>query len=163
VASFRGSFRHSIDEKCRLALPKPFRRIVGVKQRQGPGPVLVLTKGFNRCVAAYTEEDWPRYENRLREEAFTDQRSRDFVLELAEMTFDAPVDTVGRILIPSQHMQMAGFEKSMEIMILGVFDHFELWNPERYAEHLAKSEGTFEERAQNFFRGKAENGRSRLG
>ena len=154
LASFRGSYRHSLDDKGRLALPKPFRKVTGVKKKEGPEPNLVLTKGFNNCVSMYTEKDWPRYEQKLREELFTDQGSRDFVLELAEQTMDVPIDTVGRILIPALHMEMGGFRRSQEILILGVFDHIELWDPQRYREHIAKSEGTFEERAKNFFRSK---------
>jgi MraZ protein len=152
LPSFRGAFHHSIDRKGRLALPKPFRRITGVKQREGSEPVLVITKGFNECVSLFTEEEWPRYEARLREELFTEQSSRDFVLELAEVTQDVPIDTVGRILLPTTHMKMGGLEKLGDVLVLGMFDHIELWNPQRYRDHLSKTEGSFEERAKSFFR-----------
>jgi MraZ protein len=151
MASFRGSFRHSIDPKGRLALPKPFRRITGVKG-EGQEPALVLTKGFNDCVAAYTEDDWPTYEGRLREATFVDQGSRDFMLELAEQTRDVLIDKVGRIVVPQMHMDIGGFGKNEEILVLGMFDHIELWKISRYQEHIAKSKGTFEERARDFFR-----------
>ena len=153
LASFRGSFRHQIDAKGRLALPKPFRRITGVK-RDGHEPVLVLTKGFNECVAAYSEEDWPAYEGQFREATFVEQGARDFMLELADQTRDVPIDTVGRILIPPVHMEIGGFSKNEEILVLGMFDHIELWNIARYEQHIAQSKGTFEERARDFFRRK---------
>jgi len=153
LASFRGSFRHQIDAKGRLALPKPFRRITGVKG-DGHEPQLVLTKGFNACVSAYAEEDWPAYEGRFRDAAFVDQGARDFLLELADQTRDVPIDTVGRILIPPVHFEIGGFDKNEEILVLGMFDHIELWSIPRYEEHLAKSQGTFEERAKEFFRRK---------
>jgi MraZ protein len=152
LASFRGSFRHQIDAKGRLALPKPFRRITGVKE-DGQEPVLVLTKGFNACVAAYTAEDWPVYERRLRDATFVDQGSRDFMLELAADTSDVPIDTVGRILIPQIHMEIGGFGRNEEILVLGMFDHIELWNVSRYEQHIERSSGTFEDRARGFFLG----------
>jgi MraZ protein len=151
VASFRGSFLHTIDEKGRLALPKPFRRIIGVKQKDGPQPVLVFTKGFNGSVALYSEDEWPAFEKVLRDLPFTDQGSRDFALELAEMTIDVPVDTVGRVLIPAKHMDLGGFEKNGDVLVLGMFDHIELWNPERFEERKRQSAGSFEERAARFF------------
>jgi len=152
LASFRGSFRHSIDEKGRLALPKPFRRAIGVKQKDGPEPNLVFTYGFNGCVAVYTEDEWPAYERRLRDKPYEDQETRDFALELARWTMDVPVDTVGRVLIPQLHLELGGLEKGAEVLVLGLFDHIELWNPRRYGERLAAPQGTFEERAKEFFR-----------
>lgn len=152
MASFRGSFRHSIDGKGRLALPKVFRRLIGVKQKDGPEPILILTKGFNGCVSAYTEDEWPAYERRLRDKPFEDQATRDFALELARWTMDVPVDTVGRVLIPQVHMDLGRFGKNDEILVLGMFDHIELWNPAEYDKQLATPDGTFEERAKNFFR-----------
>jgi MraZ protein len=150
VVSFRGSFRHSIDGKGRLALPKPFRRITGVKG-DGREPFVVLTKGFNGCVSAYTPDEWARFEERMLSDPYTDQAARDFMLEIADYTMDAWVDTVGRILIPSIHMELGGFEKNREIRVLGLYDHFELWNVERFDRIRAKAEDTFEERAKRVF------------
>lgn len=152
MASFRGSFRHSIDGKGRLALPKNFRRHIGVKEKGGSEPLLVFTKGFNNCVAVYTEEEWPVYERRLRDRPFEDQDIRDFALELARWTTDVPVDTVGRVLIPQLHMDLGGFSRNEEVLVLGMFDHIEIWNPARYEARLTEPAGTFEERAKTFFR-----------
>jgi MraZ protein len=150
VASFRGSFTHQIDGKSRLALPKPFRRITGVK-RDGQEPFLVLAKGFNGCLAAYTEAEWEKFESRLRTEPFTDQEDRDFVLELASTTADVPIDTVGRILIPAPQLEIGGLEKNSEVRIVGLFDHFEIWSSAGLEKRKSQAKGTFEERAKGFF------------
>ena len=150
MASFRGSFTHQIDSKSRLALPKPFRRITGVK-RDGEEPVLVLVKGFNGCLSAYTEADWEKFETRLRTDPFTDQENRDFILELADTTADVPIDTVGRILIPSRHLEIAGLERNSEVRIVGLFDHFEIWSSAGLEKQQGLAKGTFEERAKGFF------------
>ncbi len=150
VASFRGSFTHLVDGKSRLALPKPYRRITGVK-RDGHEPYLVLTKGFNGCISVYTEAEWERFEDQVRSDPFIDQAARDFVLELADSTADVPVDTVGRILIPAGHMELGGFETKTEVRIVGLYDHFEIWNLERFGQHRGQAKGSFEERAKGFF------------
>jgi DNA-binding transcriptional regulator/RsmH inhibitor MraZ len=58
---------------------------------------------------------------------------------------------VGRVLIPQIHMDLGGFERNGEVMVLGMFDHIEIWNPARYAARLGEPAGTFEERAKSFF------------
>jgi MraZ protein len=140
-----------VDGKGRLALPKTFRRIVGVKKSGGPEPILVFTQGLNGCIGVYTEDEWPTYERRLRDKPFGDQDTRDFALELARVTMDVPVDTVGRVLIPQIHMDLGGLEKNGEVLVLGMFDHIELWNPGRYEKRLSRPQGTFDDRARGFY------------
>ena len=36
----------------------------------------------------------------------------------------------------------------------GVFDHIELWNPERLKDHFSESDKNFEDRAKIFFANK---------
>jgi len=151
LASFLGSHRHTLDSKGRLALPSSFRRITGVKQKDGPQPQLILMRGFNRCVWAFLEESWRRIEDRLRDRQFKDQDSRDFLLELTRDVEVVPVDAAGRILIPQSHLTLAGLERGKEVLTLGMLDHIELWDPASYDEHMAKKGGSFEENSRELF------------
>jgi len=153
VASFRGSFRHNLDAKGRLALSRSFRKVTGVKT-DGVAPELVLTKGLNECIWGFTADEWPVYEQRLREKQFQGQESRDFVLEMMLHVEDVAVDAAGRILIPPAHLELGGLEKGKEVLVLGMIDHIELWNPGTYEEHIAKArrESSYEEKAKELFR-----------
>lgn len=42
------------------------------------------------------------------------------------------LDTAGRLLIPERMAQAAGLEG--EVVMVGLLDYFELWNPDRYAK-----------------------------
>jgi MraZ protein len=150
--SFFGSFQHSIDGKSRLALPKPFREIVGVKE-EGRAPFVMLAKGFNACLFAFPEDEWPRFEKTLREQPLNDPAALSFVREMAATIHKAPVDRVGRVVIPPTHLAQGGFDKGDEVLVLGMLRHFEIWNPARYEEYIRSSQGTYEERAQKLFFG----------
>jgi MraZ protein len=152
LASFRGSFRHTLDSKGRLALATPFRRITGVKQKDGSPPLLVLTKGFNGCVWAFLEEGWSRIEDKLRDRQFEDQESRDFMLEMAHHLQEVQIDAAGRILIPHAHLALASLEKGKDVLALGMLDHFELWNPENYDAHMRGKKSSYEENSRELFR-----------
>ncbi|MCA9752615.1 MAG: division/cell wall cluster transcriptional repressor MraZ [bacterium] len=152
MASFRGSFRHNLDVKGRLALSKAFRQVTGVKT-ETEKPYLVLTKGLNECVWGFTADEWPIYEQQLREKQFQGQEARDFVLEMMLHVEDVPVDGAGRILVPPAHLALAGLEKGKEVLVLGMIDHVELWNPETYESHVKKSRAasSYEEKAKELF------------
>lgn len=154
MASFRGSFSRSIDQKGRLALSKQFRRVTGTKQGGGEQPYLVLTRGLNDCVWGFTEDEWPKLEERLRTHQLQDQKSRNFVLEMMRHVEDVGIDAQGRILIPQSHLDIAGLEKGKEVLVLGMLDHLELWNPDRYEEHIegSRKDSSYEEKSTELFR-----------
>lgn len=154
MASFRGSFSRQVDSKSRLALSRQFKRVTGVRVKDGPKPFLVLTKGLNDCVWGYTEDEWPKLEQRLRDNQFQDQESRDFVLEMMRHVEDAGIDSLGRVLIPQSHLDIAGVEKGDEVLVLGMLDHLEIWNPQRYEDHIKRSreKASYEEKSKDLFR-----------
>lgn len=154
MASFRGSFRHNLDAKGRLALSKSFRKVTGVKT-DGVAPELVLTKGLNDCIWGFTADEWPTYEQKLREKQFQGQESRDFVLEMMLHVEDVSIDAVGRILLPPAHLELAQLEKGEEVLVLGMIDHIEIWKPEAYEQHIAaaRRESSYEEKAKELFSG----------
>ena len=152
MASFRGKFQHTIDQKGRVQLASALRRVTGVKQKDGPQPFLILTKGLNGCVWAFPEDEWDRLEATLRAKQFQDQDSRDFVLEMMANVLDVPIDGAGRILIPQPHLELAGLAPKGEVMVLGMFDHLELWSLERYSKHLERKPSSYEDNSRELLR-----------
>lgn len=128
--------------------------MTGVKEKGGDQPFLVLTKGLNDCVWGFTEDEWPKLEARLRAHQLQDQESRNFVLEMMRHVEDVGIDSLGRILLPQSHLEIADLAKGKDVLVLGMLDHLELWNPERYEEHISKSQKTssYEEKSKELFR-----------
>ena len=134
-----GEFEHTIDDKNRLTLPAKFRHAF----ENGA----VLTQGLDRCLNAYTREEWERLvETRL---AALDPFSREGRLMLR--FFFAPAsesepDRQGRIMIPPSLARRAGLQR--EVVVAGVGDHLEVWDRSTWREHQKEVEGSAEHVAE---------------
>ncbi len=136
---FRGRFRHALDEKGRLSIPRRFRDFL--KERYGAGGLIVTR--LPECLVAYPWEEWRRLEERLMRLPQDLPEVRlylRFFLGSAEECF---LDRQGRILLPAHLREAAGLRK--EAVILGLLDRFEIWDPERLDSQLASAEANFDE------------------
>lgn len=59
---------------------------------------------------------------------------------------ECELDSQNRILIPSQLIEFGKLKR--EIMIIGLIDKMEIWNPETKSEYDNKQDLTFEEVAE---------------
>ena len=69
-AMFMGEYNHSIDAKGRMIVPAKFREQLGNE--------FVVTKGLDGCLFVYSNEEWHRIEENLRDKPLT---SRDSFLQ----------------------------------------------------------------------------------
>jgi MraZ protein len=133
-----GEFEHTIDEKNRLTLPSKFR--------ESFADGLVVTRGMDGCLYAYTRPDFDRLVDDLRG---LDQLSREgrvmnrfFFSGAAE----AELDKQGRINLPAALIESAGLDR--EVVVAGVYDHVEIWDRPTWREHLKEVEGSAEHVAE---------------
>ncbi len=155
VDSFLGSYEHQLDLKSRLVLPRPFKRVIGTKEKDGEiSPHVILARGFNGCLYGFSEESWPRFERTLREADVSDEESRAFAREMADHLCVVPVDTVGRIVIPNSHLEIGGLRKGKEVKILGMTWFFEVWDLEKYRSYkkATTTKDSYEARASKLFK-----------
>jgi MraZ protein len=138
--------------KGRLTLPRSFKRIVGIKEN-GEEPNIVLARGFDGCLYGFSHESWPKFEKVLRAQAMENEESRASCREIADNLSLVPVDTVGRIVIPSTHLEIGKLKKGDEVKILGMVWYFEIWNQQVYQAYRKEktSDGSYEERARKLF------------
>ena len=136
---FIGTYEHTIDEKSRLTLPRRFRDALGAG--------VVLARGLDRNVDVYPRETWRMtVEARI---AALDSLSRE-ARELQRFVFSgaavADLDEQGRVLVPAVLARHAGLER--EVVVAGVYDHLEIWNPGAWEQHLHAVEGSVEDVAE---------------
>jgi MraZ protein len=136
---FFGEYEHAIDEKSRLTLPARFRDDLG-------GGV-VIAKAIDSNLDVYPRASWTAVvEARL---ADLDPFARE-TRELQRYFFSGAVDAVpdkqGRVLVPPKLVERAGLER--EIVVVGVYDHLEIWNRAAWAEHLQEVEGRVDDVAE---------------
>lgn len=121
---FRGSSFHTIDAKGRIIVPARFRDII---KADGDG---IMISRMDRCLVAYTFEDWRKIENRILSLAEKSENMRRFRRVFIGGAFRCACDKQERILIPPTLREYAGFER--EIVLVGVLDHFEIWSRENW-------------------------------
>ena len=137
---FMGEYNHTIDAKGRLIIPSKFREILG--------DAFVVTKGLDGCLFVYDNEEWKRFEEKLRSLPITNKEARQFVRFFLAGATEAEVDKQGRILIPNVLREFAGLMK--DVVLVGVGSRIEIWGRERFedtasfedmdeiAEHMAE-------------------------
>ncbi|MDE6404027.1 MAG: division/cell wall cluster transcriptional repressor MraZ [Lachnospiraceae bacterium] len=124
---FMGEYNHTIDAKGRLIVPSKFREILG--------DVFVVTKGLDGCLFVYDNEEWKRFEEKLRSLPITNKEARQFVRFFLAGATEAEVDKQGRILIPNVLREFAALTK--DVVLVGVGSRIEIWGKERFEDVAA--------------------------
>lgn len=123
VVEFLGEFRHSLDAKGRLILPADFR-----EQLTGGG---FVTKILDGCLAVVTPREFRRRSAEMLELARGGLVERQTVRAFAAASKPVAPDGQGRIVIPQALREYAALER--DVVVVGVINKIELWNPERWA------------------------------
>lgn len=146
MATFKGTYRYSVDEKGRVNIPAEFRK----SSFSTTHDTFVITRGLEGCLFVYPIEEWERVEEKLKVLSFTQKKTRLFERHLLPNARDVVLDRQGRIKIPSHLLDLAKIKK--EVLILGVLERIEIWDPEVYNNYLTSAEKTYEEIAEELFK-----------
>ena len=125
-----GEYRHTIDEKRRVALPAKFRRALGKS--------LIITRGLDSCLFVFSTTQWQRIVEKLDRLSVGQADSRAFGRYLFAGAAEIDVDSLGRILVPSE---LATHAKLMDTAVLiGVHDRCEIWSTSLWDTYRASVE-----------------------
>ena len=122
---FTGEFRHTVDEKGRLAVPARFR-----SQLEGGA---FVSRWIDGCLAIHTRAGWERLELQVSGLAITDARARLFQRQIFGGALEAEIDRQGRVLLPANLREEIALGAAA--IVVGVRDHAEIWAPDRWAEY----------------------------
>jgi MraZ protein len=139
-----GTFQRAIDEKQRIAIPKPFREALGSDVQ-----VLFVTPGTDGSLALYTEAVLAQLAERLAAASPNGQDVRAFGRLFYARTQAVELDRQGRVRIPPELAQLA--DLSSEAVLVGVQDHLELWDRTRWEAYVAEQQTRFDEIAESAF------------
>ena len=139
---FYGEFEHSIDRKGRLILPAKFREIAKNQFVEK----FFVTRGLDKCLFMFAEEEWRSQENKFKTMSFTKQQSRTFNRLLFSGAVDVNFDKQGRILLPQYLKDFAEIKR--DVMIVGVSNRIEIWAKDKWNDFYANSRQSFEEIAE---------------
>ena len=127
---FIGEYGHTLDEKKRVSLPKPFAKALGKK--------MVLTRGLDTCLFLFSAEAWKEVAKKLQSLSFAQADTRGFNRFLLSGAVEVTPDGAGRILIPDHQKEFAGLKRA--VIFAGVSDRVEIWDSEQWKEYKRRIE-----------------------
>jgi MraZ protein len=134
-----GEFEHTIDDKNRLTLPAKFRSAFSGG--------IVVTRGMDGCLYAYTQDAWNGLVgSRLATLDPLSKEGRRMQRFFFAGAAEAELDKQGRVNVPAALIEHAGLGR--EVVVAGVNDHVEIWDREAWRRELAEVEGSAEDVAE---------------
>ena len=134
-----GEYEHTIDDKNRLTLPAKFRRAF----EDG----VVVTRGLDGCLYAWTPAAWENY----RDTTLTalhplSQEGRRMHRHFFSGASETTPDKQGRVSIPPALLVHAKLGR--DVVVAGVNDRLEIWDRAAWKRELAEVEGSAEDVAE---------------
>lgn len=139
---FYGEHEHTIDKKGRLIIPSRFRESL----KEYDIDSLYITRGLDKCLFMFTENEWKSQESKFRSMPFTNPESRKFNRLYFSGASQIECDKQGRILIPKYLKDYAGIKR--DVIVIGVSNRIEIWSKEDWSVYYNSSKESFEDVAE---------------
>jgi|SRR3989338_4667663 len=124
--AFLGEYLVSFTGQGRLVIPKRIREGLG-KQA-----TCTLSRGYDGSLSGYRQEDWKRATDELLQESAVSGRRVDLRRHIFSSAVEVEIDGQGRAVIPVNLLEYAGLKTAKEAVVIGVGNHFEVWQKEKW-------------------------------
>lgn len=115
---FRGAHYHSVDDKGRVIIPLRFRSELG--------NTFIITKGLDKCLFVFREDDFVEMEKKLQNQPALDRHTILLQRWLSAEALETQVDNQGRVAIPSNLRDFANIDE--DVVIVGAGSRIEIWS-----------------------------------
>lgn len=139
---FYGEHEHTIDRKGRLIIPSRFREVMKEHYTER----FVITRGLDRCLFLFPEDEWRTQEAKFRALSFTKQEARRFNRFYFSGASELTCDRQGRVLIPPYLKEYAGIKR--DVMLVGVSNRIEIWDQEEWKKFYEQFKENYEQIAE---------------
>lgn len=141
IIMLMGEFRHALDEKKRLIIPSKYRDELGSH--------FILTRGIDKCLFLYSEEEWNCLTAKLKTLSFTKKDARNFLRFFLSGATTVDFDKQGRIVIPPNLLEYADIKK--DTVIIGVGERLEIWSKENWDNFYLENASELSDIAERLF------------
>ncbi len=114
-----GEYQHALDNKGRIFIP--------ARLREELGRAVFVTLSMDRCLSVYSKENWDLFTEKVNALPYVRQRK---MRPLFAHAVRCEMDAQGRILLPQNLREWAGFEKN--VTVVGCNNHAELWDSDNW-------------------------------
>lgn len=144
MSFFTGEYDCKLDAKGRLALPAKVKAALPDVATQE----LVLRRGFEACLVLYPMIEYKKIINRVRSLSEFNEEYRRFQRSFFRGNAEVELDGSGRINIPKRMMEFADLTK--EVVLVGLGNRVEIWNPDQYEENLISDTSEYSKLAEKY-------------
>ncbi len=130
-----GEYEHALDEKNRLTIPARFR--------QAFADGVFVAKGLDPCLLVYTRVGWESFvDGRLAGLNAFNREARQMSRFFFSGSMETELDRQGRFVLTPPLIAHARLGR--EVVVAGVRDHLEIWEPGAWRDQLREVEGSAE-------------------
>ncbi|MGO3146901.1 MAG: division/cell wall cluster transcriptional repressor MraZ [Leucobacter sp.] len=130
---FLGTFTPRLDDKGRLILPSKFRNELS--------DGLVMTRGQERCLYVFSEQEFESMHERIRQAPVTSKQARDYLRVFLSGAHPETPDKQNRVTVPQGLREYAGLDR--ELAVIGAGSRAEIWDAEAWETYLTAQEAAF--------------------
>lgn len=130
IVDLFGSFPCTI-ENGRIKLPAPFCKALSLDSKQK----FHVMKENGEKLLMYSQEQWEAKAQDLRS-LRVKEGGGDRLFKFADSHYTIDIDKNGRLTIPRNVREAANLEK--KVVVVGMFDHMEIWDYETYERKLGR-------------------------
>ncbi len=120
-----GRHDNTIDEKGRVILPAPFRKITA---KESDGQYMIYFDEEDQCLQVYTKKEFKeQFIDKFKKLSITNKNHRAYLSMIGENSMETKLDNQGRIKIPQFLLEKANIKK--DVIIIGALYYIEIWDP----------------------------------
>ncbi|MEE9324302.1 MAG: division/cell wall cluster transcriptional repressor MraZ [Dehalococcoidia bacterium] len=127
---FLGEYEYRLDQKGRVSVPSKFRE----EFKEG----IILTRGYDRCIMAYTPSEWEKVHEKFASMSTTRSKARLLNRIVFTNAFDGALDRQGRVMIPNPLKDYAHI--SDDVIIAGAGSYLEIWSKDLWSKEKVTME-----------------------
>lgn len=128
--NFTGEFSCSLDAKNRFNVPSGIRKMIGPDANN----TIIFAPGFEqKNLYVYPLDEWKNLTNSFRKFKPNDKYAQNFMRFFVSGAHTVTMDAQGRIMLPTRILELASIQS--EMLILGMVNKLEVWNPEVFQEY----------------------------
>lgn len=132
MAFFTSEYKGKLDAKGRLVLPAKMK----ANLPEATSNELFMREGFEPCLELYPLIEYKKIYSKIAGLNEFNAEYRKLQRNFFRGSTTVELDTAGRLLIPKSMLQYANLDK--EIVVVGMGNRMEIWNPEVYEKFLIK-------------------------
>lgn len=135
MVSFLGTSTHTLDDKCRLIVPKRFMDEIPPKD----AAKFTITASLDGCLLLMDHASWEETVKKFSAEVVVDSHQRAVRRVFLGHADVVDADRNGRISINEALRAFIGLEPNGSVVLVGTGKSIEVWTPQAWSEALAKA------------------------